>query len=258
MRPLGSEDPDFAALETESAALQSLSGEPWCAWALLQPSALTCRIRAITVPSAQWLWGASPGLVYRRPFMHIDAPIAEAFLHSAAAAARQGRNELHRALEEIPLPVYVTDADGVITYYNRACVPFAGRTPAAGRDTWCVTWKLYTNTGQSLPHEACPMAVAIRERRSVRGIEAVAERPDGTRVSFLPYPTPLFDHDGNLIGAVNLFIDLTDLKHAQSLRAQAARCRRLAGASTDMKVAITLEAMAAEYEEQADRITRAH
>jgi PAS domain S-box-containing protein len=190
--------------------------------------------------------------------MHIDAPMAEAFLHSAAAAARQGRSELHRALEEIPLPVYFTDADGVITYFNRACVPFAGRTPAAGRDTWCVTWKLYTDTGQSLPHEACPMAVALRERRSVRGIEAVAERPDGTRVSFLPYPTPLFDHDGDLIGAVNLFIDLTELKHAQSLRSQAARCRRLAGASTDSKVAITLEAMATEYEDQADHITRAH
>jgi len=44
----------------------------------------------------------------------------------------------------------------------------------------------------------------------VRGIEAIAERPDGTRMNLLPYPTPLFDGDNNLIGAVNMFIDITE------------------------------------------------
>ena len=45
--------------------------------------------------------------------------------------------------------------------------------------------------------------------RSIRGVEAVAERPDGTRINFIPYPTPLFDEDGNLAGAVNLLLDVT-------------------------------------------------
>jgi PAS domain S-box-containing protein len=40
--------------------------------------------------------------------------------------------------------------------------------------------------------------------------EAVAERPDGTRVPFLAFPTPLFDEAGNVIGAVNMLVDLTD------------------------------------------------
>ena len=34
------------------------------------------------------------------------------------------------------------------------------------------------------------MAVALKEQRVVRGMEAVAERPDGTLVHFVPYPTP--------------------------------------------------------------------
>jgi hypothetical protein len=54
------------------------------------------------------------------------------------------------------------------------------------------------------------MAVAIRERRSIRGAEAIAERPDGTRINFVPYPTPLFDEDGNLAAAVNLLLDVTE------------------------------------------------
>jgi hypothetical protein len=33
-------------------------------------------------------------------------------------------------------------------------------------------------------------------------------RPDGTRVTFLPFPTPLFDEYGGLKGAVNILIDL--------------------------------------------------
>lgn len=57
------------------------------------------------------------------------------------------------------------------------------------------------------------MAVAIRERRPVRGVEAVAERPDGTRIRFIPHPTPVFDDEGQLVGAVNLLLDITDRRN---------------------------------------------
>jgi hypothetical protein len=63
--------------------------------------------------------------------------------------------------------------------------------------------------GQFLSHDQCPMAVALRERRSVRGMAAIAEQPDGTRVHFLPYPTPLFDEDGIIIGALKMLVEIT-------------------------------------------------
>jgi len=182
--------------------------------------------------------------------MAVETFMAEIFLQAAVTAVQQGRDELHEALDTLPVPVYVTNAQGVITYYNQACVAFAGRTPYLGQDSWCVTWKLYTEAGQFLPHDQCPMAVAIRERRAVRGIGAMAERPDGTRVTFLPYPTPLFGEDGALLGAVNLFIEVTAVEQIRALRAQAVRCRRLADAITDQRTADTLNAMAAEYEEK--------
>ena len=62
------------------------------------------------------------------------------------------------------------------------------------------------------------MATAIKEKRVVRGMEAIAERPDGTRVPFEPYPTPLFDASGALIGAVNMLIDITDRKRAEEVK----------------------------------------
>ncbi|MCX7513633.1 hybrid sensor histidine kinase/response regulator [Frateuria hangzhouensis] len=59
------------------------------------------------------------------------------------------------------------------------------------------------------------MAVALREQRSVRGEEAVAERPDGSRITFVPYPTPLFDRQGTLVGAINTLVDVTDRKQGE-------------------------------------------
>ena len=60
------------------------------------------------------------------------------------------------------------------------------------------------------------MAIALKENRAIRGVEAIAERPDGTRVPFIPYPTPLHDANGNLIGAINMLVDITERKQAEN------------------------------------------
>jgi two-component sensor histidine kinase len=59
------------------------------------------------------------------------------------------------------------------------------------------------------------MAIALKEGRPIRGKEAVAERPDGTRVPFIPFPTPLRDSSGKVIGAINMLVDVSDRKHAE-------------------------------------------
>jgi hypothetical protein len=56
------------------------------------------------------------------------------------------------------------------------------------------------------------MAIALKEDRAVRGAQAVAERPDGTRVPFIPYPTPLRDASGALVGAVNMLLEIDELE----------------------------------------------
>lgn len=172
----------------------------------------------------------------------------------AVAAVQHDRERVAALLEALPAPIYVTDADGVILHFNGACVDFAGRAPVAGEDRWCVTWRLYDEGGVYLPHGECPMAVAIKRRRPVRGVVAMAERPDGTRVMFIPYPTPIFNADGTLVGAVNLLIDVTDRRQADALRAQAQRCRRLAQSIMDQRTIDTLLLMAAEYEEKAGEL----
>ncbi|XKM43620.1 sensor histidine kinase (plasmid) [Rhizobium ruizarguesonis] len=124
--------------------------------------------------------------------------------------------ETHRILEALPAAIYTTDAQGKITYFNRAAAELAGREPIVGEDEWCVTYRLFTADGQPLPHEECPMAIALKENRPVRGVEAMAQRPDGSMFPFLPFPTPMQNEDGDLVGAVNMLVDISDRKLAES------------------------------------------
>src|SRR6476646_4166385 len=110
-------------------------------------------------------------------------------------------------LEALPVAIYTTDAAGKITYYNQAAADLAGRRPELASDEWCVTWRLYWPDGTPMAHDQCPMAMALKEDRTVRGMEAIAERPDGTRVPFIPFPTPIHDATGKLVGAVNMLVD---------------------------------------------------
>ena len=153
-------------------------------------------------------------------------------------------------LDALPAPIYVTGIDGAVSYWNRACVEFAGREPELGHDRWCVTWKIYTTSGEFLPHDQCPMAQAIRQQRVIRDAVAIAERPDGSRVAFKPYPTPLFDESGRLTGAVNMLIDVTN-QQTEALHEQAERCRRLASALYSRESLTVLEKMAEGFEQTA-------
>jgi len=174
------------------------------------------------------------------------------FLDETVQAFRRG-GDRQAALDALPVPAYATDAEGAVTYWNKACVDFAGREPELGSDRWCVTWQLYTISGEPLPHDECPMAEAIKTRREVRGKVAIAMRPDGSRRAFTPYPTPLFDEDGNLAGAINLLIDVSE-EQAHVLDDQAARCRRLGQSMTDPNVSEMLSAMARNYAETAETL----
>jgi PAS domain S-box-containing protein len=74
---------------------------------------------------------------------------------------------------------------------------------------------------------ALALALALKEQRVVRVMEAVAQRPDGTFVHFIPYPTPLYDGSGTLTGAVNMLIDITDRKRADVHATACINCRIL-------------------------------
>jgi PAS domain S-box-containing protein len=113
-------------------------------------------------------------------------------------------------LQLLPAAVYTTDAEGHLTFYNQAAADLWGYRPQIGTAQWCGSWRLYWPDGRPMAHEECPTAIALKEGRPIRGGEAIAERPDGTRIRFAPYPTLLTDASGRVTGAINLLVDITE------------------------------------------------
>jgi PAS domain S-box-containing protein len=137
-----------------------------------------------------------------------DRKLAESELHESQRRFRE-------MFDLLPVAIYTTDAEGRLTYFNPAAVQFSGRVPELATDQWCVSWKLFHSDGTPMRHDECPMALAIKEGRIVDGIEAIAERPDGKRVWFTPYPRPLHDAEGRIVGGVNMLLDITERKQAE-------------------------------------------
>jgi PAS domain S-box-containing protein len=157
------------------------------------------------------------------------APATAARRRRAAAHAEQPYRDF---LEALGVAVYTTDADGRITFFNQAAADFWGRRPELGEE-WCGSWRLFWSDGRAMRHDECPMAIALHENRPVRGYEAIAERPDGSRVFFVPYPTPLRDARGRLIGAVNVLVDVTERKRAEEALRATAEALHLSSAVKD-------------------------
>lgn len=180
----------------------------------------------------------------------------ESLLDQALQALELDCSKRRAALDALPVPIYLTDPDGRVTYWNRACVELTGREPSLVQDRWCVTWRIHTTADEPLPHDRCPMAMAIRERRPIRGEIAIAMRPDGGRKAFTAYPTPLFSADHELIGAINMLVDVSE-EQSGALGEQASRCRRLADAISDRYTARILRTMAEGYERNAAALRHA-
>lgn len=125
---------------------------------------------------------------------------------------RNGARAMRTLVDALPAAIYTTDAEGRITFFNKSAATLWGREPVLNEDMWCGSHRLLNMDGSALPREECPMAVTLKTQEPVRNREAIVERPDGTRVPVMPYPTPLFDAEGNLVAGINMLVDITERK----------------------------------------------
>jgi signal transduction histidine kinase len=59
------------------------------------------------------------------------------------------------------------------------------------------------------------MALALESNEGYNEREIVIERPDGRRLTALAHANPIHDESDNLIGAVNVLVDITERKRAE-------------------------------------------
>jgi PAS domain S-box-containing protein len=129
-------------------------------------------------------------------------------------------NEL---FDSLPCAIYGCDANGLITFYNKAAVELWGRSPNIGTDMWCGSYKSYRPDHSPLPPAECPMALALKHGKAIPGQEIIIERPDGSRLNVIPHPKPLYNSYGKIYGAVNTLVDITASKKNEEVTASAIR-----------------------------------
>ena len=127
----------------------------------------------------------------------------------------ESKKSYRELIENLPVATYSCDADGRIMIYNKAAVALWGREPEIGKDFWFGFWKVSGLDGKPIPLESCPMAVVLKEGKAIIGEEIIIERTNGDKLNVLPYPVPIFDSSGQINGAVNMMVDITEIKNAE-------------------------------------------
>ncbi len=122
---------------------------------------------------------------------------------------KESESKYRDLISGLPSALYTCDAEGYIQLYNEAAVELWGHKPEVGKDKWCSSWEIYNVDGTPLLFDECPMALVLKEGY-VSNMEIVIKRPDGTKRNVIPYPQAVYDSKGNITGAVNTLIDVTE------------------------------------------------
>ena len=133
---------------------------------------------------------------------------AEDVLHKSEEQFRQ-------LVKGLPAAVYSCDAEGRIVFYNDAAVKMWGKKPELGKDLWNSVFQMFNPDGTPIPIEKNPVTIALKEGRPVESAEVIIERPDGGKSVLLAYPQPEFRLSGEIKGAINMLIDVTDQVQAR-------------------------------------------
>ena len=144
----------------------------------------------------------------------------EALLSSSIEQLRNQERSFRQLLGSLPAAIHTTDTAGRITYCNKAAIDLWGVDPELGIDKCSDLGRLYYPDGTLVPPDECPTKVCLTERRAVEGQEAIFERRDGKRIPIIPYPAPLTDERGTIVGVVSMKLDITERKQAQQALAE--------------------------------------
>jgi PAS domain S-box-containing protein len=173
---------------------------------------------------------------------------------SKSSSSFGGELEFRRFLDHLPAAAYTCDAEGLITYFNPRAAELWGRAPKLDDpvDRFCGSFRLFAPNGAPIDHENCWMAKTLRENRAFNGEEIIVERPDGSRLTALAHANPFHDDFGQLAGAVNALVDISERKRSEDLLASVVATQQEI-ATSELDLSAVMQMIAG----RAERLTQA-
>lgn len=159
------------------------------------------------------------------PITNEDGEVVSVMIHAVEVT---GQMEARKKIEEsekkyrelltlLPVAVYTCDASGKILFFNEIAVKLWGCRPNIRDESlkFCACYKVWTMDGTFVSPEQTPMALALKTGQPFRNVESIVQRPDGEKFYASVNVDPLFDEDGKVKGAINIFQDITNIKQAE-------------------------------------------
>lgn len=134
------------------------------------------------------------------------------------AASQAERDQLTSMIETLPDGVIVLGADGTPTRFNGSAVELLRRPPVAGDvEAQWLAYRPRTADGRLFSVEETPAARALAGE-TVRAVEMVVGRPDGSDVPLLMSAGPIPGAGDAPAGAILTFQDITKVKELDKLK----------------------------------------
>ena len=117
-------------------------------------------------------------------------------------------------LDLLPIATFISDAQGAILQYNRRAAELWGRAPRPGQ-----THDNFIQGARFWEADGTPVTRSLRAEvmatgKPLRNVERTVERVDGARIAISVNIDPLFNADGDVVGAVHCIQDITERRRA--------------------------------------------
>jgi len=150
------------------------------------------------------------------------------------ATLRESEARFRLLLDSSPEAIFGIDTQGICTFVNPACLNMLGYTQAEmlGKSVHALIHHTYPD-GRPYPNENCHVRCSTLQGQSTHADNEVHWRKDGSSFPVEYWSRPMY-RNGELVGAVVNFVDITDRKRAEeALRDSEARFRAMAEHSAD-------------------------
>jgi len=136
----------------------------------------------------------------------------------AADAIQNTEYFYKQIIQQLPGAFYISDVNGKVIFYNQAAEHLWGQKPDEEK-AWGFGFKniYYPDNDTPLKPNEYPMARMLKEGKTIEGEEILAERTDGLWKYILTHPKALFNVSNELIGGINILVDITARKEAEQV-----------------------------------------